>query len=126
MRQQRSSYCSGCNPYYVVVVASSQYTKARYTLVEYNNKYLRRNTSQFRKNKFKAVLRIRIRSDPVFLGHPDPDPGKYRIRILYPQKDPCNSKFLVIKLSKKQFRPNNFVIFDFKCHRMFRFGKEIP
>ena len=36
--------------------------------------------------------------DPVFLGHPDldPDPGKYRIRILYPQKDPCNSNFLVI------------------------------
>ena len=30
---------------------------------------------------FKAVLPIRIRSDPVFLGHPDPDPGKYRIRI---------------------------------------------
>ena len=28
--------------------------------------------------------------DPVFLGHSDPDPGKYRIRIriLYPQKDP--------------------------------------
>ena len=24
-----------------------------------------------------------------------PDPGKYRIRILYPQKDPCNANFLV-------------------------------
>ena len=41
---------------------------------------------------FLSVLRIRIRnwirSDPVFLGHPDSDPGKYRIRlrILYPQK----------------------------------------
>ena len=34
--------------------------------------------------------------DPVFLGHPDPDPGKYRIRIFYPQKDPYNSNFLVI------------------------------
>ena len=36
--------------------------------------------------------------DPVFLVHPDPDPdpGKYRIRILYPQKDPCNSNLLVI------------------------------
>ena len=36
--------------------------------------------------------------DPVCLGHPnpDPDPGKYRIRILYLQKDPCNSNFLVI------------------------------
>ena len=22
-------------------------------------------------------MRIQIRSDPVFLGHPDPDPGKY-------------------------------------------------
>ena len=41
--------------------------------------------------------RIQIRSDPVFLGHPDLDldPGKYRIRILYPQKDPWNSNFLV-------------------------------
>ena len=39
---------------------------------------------------------LRIRSDPVFLGHPDPDPGKYRIRILYPQKDPWNSNFLFI------------------------------
>ena len=28
--------------------------------------------------------------DPVILGHPDPDPGKYRIRILYLQKDPSN------------------------------------
>ena len=26
----------------------------------------------------------------------DPDPGKYRIRILYPQKDPCHSNFLAI------------------------------
>ena len=62
---------------------------------------------------FKSVLRIRIRSDPVFLGHPDPDPdpGKYRIRsrILFPQKDSCNSNFLVIKLSKIQFRPNTFL-----------------
>ena len=45
----------------------------------------------------KTVLRIRIRSDPVFLGHTDPDldPGKYRIRILYLQKDPCMSNFIV-------------------------------
>ena len=27
---------------------------------------------------------------------PDPDSGKYRIRILYPQKDPCNCNFFVI------------------------------
>ena len=46
-------------------------------------------------NKPVLRIRIRIRSDPVFLGHPDPDPGKYRIRILYPQKDPWNSNFLV-------------------------------
>ena len=45
---------------------------------------------------FLPVLQIRIRSDPVFLGHPDPDPGKYRTRIIYPQKDPCSSNFLVI------------------------------
>ena len=49
------------------------------------------------KIRYFAVLRIRIliRSDPVFLGHPNPDPGKYRIRILYPQKDPCSLVILV-------------------------------
>ena len=36
--------------------------------------------------------------DPVFLGHPDPDPGKYRIRILYPQKDPLLFKFSRYKI----------------------------
>ena len=47
------------------------------------------------------LLRIRIRSDPFFLGHPDSDPGTYRIRIriLYKQKDPCNSNFVVIQNS---------------------------
>ena len=73
--------------------------------------------------QFLAVLRIRIRirirSNPVFFGHPDPDPGKYRIRILYPQKTPCYSNFLVIKLCKTQFRPYNFLIFDFKWHNNF-------
>ena len=49
-----------------------------------------------------------------------------RIRILYPQKDPMLFKFLVIKLSKIQFRPKNFFIFDFKCHMMFRFGGKMP
>ena len=46
------------------------------------------------------VLRIRIRSDPVFFGYPDPDPdpGKYRIRILYPQKDPMLFKFSCYKI----------------------------
>ena len=34
--------------------------------------------------------------DRAFLGHPDSDPGKYRILILYPQKDLCNYDFLVI------------------------------
>ena len=38
--------------------------------------------------------------DPVFFGHPDPDqnPGKYRIRILYPQKDPMLFKFSRYKI----------------------------
>ena len=34
--------------------------------------------------------------DPAFLGHPDPDQGKYQIRILYPRKYHCNYNFLVI------------------------------
>ena len=35
--------------------------------------------------------------DRVFLGQPDPDPGKKRIRIgiLYPLKNSCNSNFFV-------------------------------
>ena len=39
-------------------------------------------------------------TDPVFFGHPDPDPdpGKYRIRILYPQKDPMLFKFSCYKI----------------------------
>ena len=36
--------------------------------------------------------------DPVFFGHPDPDPGKYRIQILYPQKDPMLFKFSCYKI----------------------------
>ena len=62
--------------------------------------------------------------DPVrsgLFGHPKPDPGIYRIRIriLYPQKNHVIHYFLVIKLSKIQFRPNNFFIFDFKWHNNF-------
>ena len=58
-------------------------------------------------------IRIRIRSDPVFLGHPDP--GKYRIRILYSQKAPCNLIFLLYNfLSKIQFSQNIFCIFSFR------------
>ena len=53
----------------------------------------------------RSRIQIQLRSDPVFLG--DLDPGKYRIWILYPQKGPCNSNLLVIKVSKIQF-PNNF------------------
>ena len=43
-----------------------------------------------------AVLRIRIQSDPVFLGYPDPDPIKkwFRIRILNPQKTPQFFRFI--------------------------------
>ena len=38
--------------------------------------------------------------DPVFFGHldPDPDPVIYRIRILYPQKDPMLFKFSRYKI----------------------------
>ena len=64
--------------------------------------------------------------DPVFLGHPDPDPGKYRIRILYQQKDPCNSNFHV-KYNCLKYRFVQIIfIFDFvircldlvrKCHK---------
>ena len=35
------------------------------------------------------------------------------------KKTPCYSNFLVIKLSKTQFRPNNFLTFDFKRHNSF-------
>ena len=75
---------------------------------------------------FSSVLRIRIRSDPVFWGYPDPDPGKYRIRILYQQKDSCNLIFLVKYLCLKYSFVQIIFIFDFKCHRMFRFGKKMP
>ena len=34
--------------------------------------------------------------DLVFLGHPDPKPDPVKYRILYQQKDHCNSNFLVI------------------------------
>ena len=73
------------------------------------------------------MLRIRIRSDPVFLGHPDPDPGKYqiRIRILYSQKDPCDFNFSrYIKLSKVQVSSKYISIFDLKGHNMLRFGNK--
>ena len=39
--------------------------------------------------------------DPVgsgLFGHPDPDPGKYRIRILYPQKTPVILIFSIYKI----------------------------
>ena len=46
---------------------------------------LSRGKNSLRKKTFKQCPD----PDPVFLGHPDPDPGKYRIRILYdPQEDP--------------------------------------
>ena len=50
-----------------------------------------------RYNNSSCVENSVVDPDPdlVFLDHPDPDPGKYRIRILYPQKAPCNSKYLV-------------------------------
>ena len=39
--------------------------------------------SELRPDRVKITV---ADSDPVFLRHPDPDPGKYRIRILYPLK----------------------------------------
>ena len=62
---------------------------------------------------YLTVLRIRIRS--FWVTRIREIPG-----ILYQQKDPCNSNFLVtyIKLSKIYFRQNYFFIFDLKCHKM--------
>ena len=56
-----------------------------------------RTLSAFKKNNHYLFLLTKQRFKSV-LG----------IRILYPQKDPCISNFLVIELSKIQFRPNNF------------------
>ena len=38
--------------------------------------------------KCKVIITSVTDPDPVFFGHPGPDPEKYRIRILNPQKDP--------------------------------------
>ena len=53
-------------------------------------------------------------SDPGPVGSGlfgSPGSGSGKIQDLDPlsSKDPCNSNFLVIKLSKIQFRPNNFL-----------------
>ena len=67
---------------------------------------------------WEPVLGNRIRSDPVSLGHQDPDPdlGKYLIliRILYLQKDSCKFYFLVV------IRCLNVVN---KCHTKLFFAK---
>ena len=49
-----------------------------------------------------------------------------RIRILYPQKDPCNLVFLVKYHCLKYSFVKIIFIFDFKCHKMIRFGKKMP
>ena len=54
-------------------------------------KFMKKTRNKVTKNPVSSVAD----PDPVFLGHPDPDP-EYRIRILYTQKDPCKSNFLVI------------------------------
>ena len=77
--------------------------------------------------------------DPVgsgLFGSPGSGSGKIPdpvIRIVYPQKDPCNSNFpgLVIKLSKIKFCPNNFLSLILsvigyldlvrKCHKKYIF-----
>ena len=48
-----------------------------------------------------------------------------RIRILFAQKDPCNL-FAVKNCLNYSFVQTIFFIFDFKCHKMFRFGKKMP
>ena len=64
-------------------------------------------------------------TDPVFLGYPDPDPGNYQIRILYPQKDPPGLLiFSFYKICKRQFSQNYVFIHDFKFHKMF--GIKMP
>ena len=68
-------------------------------------------------------LRIRIRSDTVSLGHSDPDPGKYWNRILYLQKDPCNSKFLVIYNCLKYSYVSNVLSLILS---VIRFGIKMP
>ena len=44
--------------------------------------------------QLQAVLRIRIRSDLGFLGHPDPDPGK---KFTDPDPDPDPSSTIIFK-----------------------------
>ena len=54
-------------------------------------------------------------ADPVFFGHPDPDPdpGKYRIRIIYPQKDPMLFKFSRYKIVLNTVSSKEFFYFWF-------------
>ena len=47
---------------------------------------------------------------PVFLGHPDPDPGKYQILILYPQKDHCNSILSLYKNNHNLLNDLNAIV----------------
>ena len=51
---------------------------------------------------------------------------RIRIRILYPQKDPCNLIFLIKYHCLKYSFVQIIFIFDFKCHKMIRFGKKMP
>ena len=65
--------------------------------------------------------------DPVFLGHPDPDSGKYRIRILYPhKKNLIILIFSLYTLSKIQFRQINFLSLILSVIRCLDLGKKMP
>ena len=72
---------------------------------------------------FWSVLRIRIRIriqiHPVFLVTRIRENTGYGSGSFINKNTPCYSNFLVINLSKTQFRPNNFLIFDFKWHNNF-------
>ena len=88
-------------------------------------------------NKFEGVVGVKSS-----VADPDPDPDPVGSGHFWSpgsfihKKTRCYSNFLIIKLSKIQFRPNNFLIFDFKwhnnfyldfkCHIMVRFGEKMP
>ena len=44
-------------------------------------------------DRYRIDRRIKIRLDPVFLGHLDPDPDPVKNRILSLQTDPCEYIF---------------------------------
>ena len=74
--------------------------------------------------------------DPVFLGHPDPDSGKYRFRIrentgsrsgfFFLKKTPVIQIFSLYTLSKIKFRQINFLSLILSVIRCLDLGKKMP